>query len=62
MNLLSVNNGQEFFFLMPVAVARPASTHQKPCFQTLETMLPDFGSLASTHWKQNHHLPDYKVT
>ena len=30
-----------------------ASTHWKPCFQTLEAMFPTIGSNPSTHQKQN---------
>lgn len=45
------------------------STHWKPCFQTLEAMLPSIGSNPSTHQKQNiirwaskYHPPEGKTS
>ena len=46
-----------------------ASTHWKPCFQTLEAMFPTIGSNPSIHQKQNiirwpskYHPPDFETS
>ena len=45
------------------------STHWKPCFQTLEAMLPSIGSNPSNHQKQNiirwpskYHPPGFETS